>query len=103
MPQNTLEAGELMPSGEDGLVVEISRYLNELENRKIYYPLEYGKILSLYGLRKTKEGKKLINERRKVLNQIIAAIELEKEGGIWESSEANREILETLRDLIKEK
>jgi hypothetical protein len=60
------------------------------------------KYLNLYALRGTEAGKELINEKREVLKQIIIAIDQEKEGGLWEGSESNREIEAVLRKLVGE-
>ena len=100
MSQNTLETGESMPSSENGLTAEIRKYLDGLERNKIYYPFEYGKILSLYGLRETEGGKELLNKKHEVLKQIIDAIESEKEKKSWIPSESNIEIEAVLEELI---
>jgi hypothetical protein len=77
----------------------IGENLDFLENSGIYYPFNYGTILSLYGLRGTSEGTKLISEKQDILKQIIAAIDQEKEARSWHPSENNDEIVSVLEEL----
>jgi hypothetical protein len=80
-------------------IKEIGENLDFLEETNIYYPFNYGTILSLYGLRGTPEGMNLINEKQGILRQIIAAINKEKEYKSWFPSENNDEIVSVLEEL----
>lgn len=77
----------------------IGENLDFLKKTGIYYPFDYGTILSLFGLRRTPEGVRLISEKQEVLEKIITAIDQEKELKYWVSSENNNEIISVLEEL----
>jgi len=81
-------------------IEEVGSYLESLEKINIYYPFNHGTILSLYGLKNTKEGMALIDRKKPVLNQIMVAIDREKQMKYWDPTESNEEIVSVLEELI---